>query len=438
MMGTNAPYKPTLADKWAIGGTWVILAVIASLTHGLGITLQGLWQFASGNVAALKATPYDYEWLLPAVLGSVVIAIPLMLAADWLAQRVYGKATSNIFQRRTMGLRKVPGATGLLLAVTVKRDVIDELWARGFILGLLALPLGTVIGEVPAFYLLFTASAIPQILEYRHHYQDKKEQRQLGRLLPQFFGMVILAVIFVQFGLLASVIVHVLYNLVLASLDRFTARQRQGIWRVFVASGLLTIVSFALLNEPFSRITHFEFYDFYHYLWAVLGLSGLLMFVLELLLYDPEPKEGYLPPHKVPTGPSVAEAIFKNHYRLESTPVHFTTRDLFVSEISNAIQATFVLCVWVGVGYTVIHFLPAAQPYWLAIVATPAVFFYIAGSSSVSINGTARLVWENAPVLLLIIQAFLVLGFWPGVLIMVVRELVCRLIRRPIRYAGLG
>lgn len=435
----DEPYRATLHDKWALAGTWLILASIAGITNGITTALHGLVQFFTGDVAGLKDTHYGHDLFLPAVLGSIVIAVPLLFAASWVAERVYGKATSNYMQRRTMTLRKVDGATVHIVRATAVRDVVEELFARGFLLGLLALPFGSLIGQTVAFYVLFGLSAIPQVLAYHHMYRDEKEQRQLGRLAPHFLGMVILAVAFVQFGLLASVLVHLLYNLVLASLDRFTAYNRQGVKRVIIGSSILVILGVGeLLLQGLSpiEILHLEFTSFHHYLWAVLCLSGLLMLVLELLMYDPEPLEVGLV-RRVPAGPSSAEAVYKGHFRVVTEEVKPSTTQLFAGEIANAFLATATTCMWAILVYGVANVFVVPPFYWIAMVAVPAVLCYIFGSRSVSVNGTARVVWENGPVLILVISAFPVIGFWPTVAVSVCREIACRLIRRPIRYAGM-
>lgn len=389
---------------------------------------------------AYKGRSTGMSGCCPAVLGAIVIAVPLMAAASWLAEKLYGKATSNYAQRRTMGLRKLNGATVLVVKATVWRDILEETYARAILLGLATVPLGALIGESGAFYALFALGAVPQVWEYRSMYRDKREQKQFGRLLPQFAGMVILAVVFAQFGLIASVLVHVLYNLVLASLDRYTAQARRGAGRVVVGSVLLAaggLAGLVLLGETPWHIANLQFSGFYGYLWASLFFSGLLMLVLELLLYDPEPLEAALV-RKVPVGPNVAEAIYKGNYRVETHEFKPTTTQLFAGEIANALPATFFTCVFVllanGLDYL---FGPIPRVYWVAIVAVPAVLMYLFGGRSLSVNGTARLVWENAPVLLLIISAFPVIGFWPAVGVSLCREVACRLVRRSIRYAGM-
>lgn len=436
----NTPYKATPADKWALYGTWAILAIIALTTHGVAIVLHGLVQFMTGDIANLQSGHYGYEWMLPTVLGAIVVAVPIMAVASWLAGKLYGKATSNSMQRRTMGLRKLDGATALVVKTTVWRDILEETYARAILLGIATVPLGALIGKTAAFYVLFVFGALPQVLEYRHMYHAEREQMQLGRLWPQLVGMIILATVFAQFGLVASILVHVLYNLVLASLDRYTAHARRGAWRViagsstFVMTGLTGLL---VMSTTPRQILHLQVSGFYGYLWASLLFSGLLMLVLELLMYDPEPLEVGLV-RKVPVGPSISEAIYKGKYRVVTDEQKPSTVQLFAGEVFNALSATLVTCMFVLLAHSLDHlFGPIPRVYWITIVAAPVVLMYLFGSRSVSINGTARLVWENAPVLLLIISAFPVIGFWPAAAVSICRELACRLVRRSIRYVGM-
>src|SRR6476469_1131384 len=107
----DIPNRATLADRWAMIGTWLIVAIIANTTGGVAIILRGLGQFFTADIAGLKNAHYPYELILPAVLGAITIAVPMVFAIVWLADKLYGASSSSTLQRRTMGLRKVDGAT---------------------------------------------------------------------------------------------------------------------------------------------------------------------------------------------------------------------------------------------------------------------------------------------------------------------------------------
>jgi hypothetical protein len=432
----HTSYRATLADTWAAIGSWLIIALIAGGTGGIGIILRGLGQFFTADISGLTTTHYPYELMLPAVLGAITIAVPLIFTISWLADKLYGKATLSSLQRRTMGLRKIDGATVAIFKVTVVSDVIEELFARGFLLGLLTIPLGMLIGETAAFYVLIVCNTLPYVVRLHYMHHDERRQHPLSQLAPQFMAMIILAVIFVQFGLVASVLVHLLYNLLLVSTDRFTAGTRRGTSRVLIASSLLIVIGlggYLASGQSWELLLHLPYASFFEYLWASMFFSGVLLLILELLLYDPEPLNVSIV-HKVPAGPSVSEAIFKGHYQLKTDEIKPTTMQLFSGEIANAFLATGGTCLCVLLVNFVATFWPLPPNYWFTAVASLAVPLYIFGSRSVSFNGTARLVWENGPILLLVISAFPVIGFWPAASIALARELVCRLIRRPIRY----
>lgn len=431
-------YRMTLGDRWAIFGTWAVLLVVSWWSGGLAMVAAGLRQFFTADIAGLQQSAHPGSLFLPTVIGAIAVGLPLAAAFGWIATALYGKAQSNWLQRRTAHLPRLHGSSALMFKAIVWRDLVDELFARGFVLGLLLAPLSKILGLPMAFYLLFAISATPVLVESLRRYGSEKEQQQLLRVLPQYLMVIVLSVVLVQYGLIASILVHLGYNLVLASVDRYSARRRAGTGRVIIGSLLLIAVSFIGLDKPLNDIAHLQLHGFADYVWGMLFFSGVLMLMLELLMYDPETLEAKSSIRRTPTNLS-AETIFKGTvtYDVAVTEVRPTTAQLFWGELANSVMAPAVICILVAVIGLVTAPLHLAFGTWLAVTALFTVPFYIFGGGAVSINGTARLFWENTPILLLGLSAFPVLGFWPTAVALVLREIPCRLIRRSIRYAGM-
>ncbi|HSX30276.1 MAG TPA: hypothetical protein VLE73_06995 [Candidatus Saccharimonadales bacterium] len=432
----DKPYKITLGSTWAFVGTWLGLALLGWTTGGTQVMVWGLGHFITGDVMALQQAHYGVRGIIPLAIGAVVVTIPLVLAIGGLVTLALGKTKNNVLQRRTMVLPKLYDATPLLIKSTVWEDIVDELFARGFLLGVLTIPLGWLIGPVWALYIMLFVSAVLQTRQFRHMYQKESGARQAARLLPQFAGLIIFAVVFVLAGLAASVLAHVLYTLALASLDRIATGKRVGRWRVIAASIVIAVGGWLLSESAPGQLAIPSSLHFWPYLGFVWFVSGISMLVVELLLYDPEPREVLLT-RKVPNGSSLAEAMYKGHFTVQTTERTVDTFGLFAGEILNGVAATAVTCAFVLLGNTLQHFLHFGTDVWLAVVGLPAVTVYVMGSTSYSLNATARHVWENAPALLLVVYAFAALGFWQGVAIALIRELCVRLARRSLRYASI-
>jgi hypothetical protein len=114
--GDGEPVRLGVAEHWATLATWLVLLGVGLWTGGVKLILQGLAQFFTGDVSGLLGDHHDDGQVLPDVIGAVALLAPVMFVSGALMIAVYGRRSSNLFQRRT---REVPRNLSVPLALPV-------------------------------------------------------------------------------------------------------------------------------------------------------------------------------------------------------------------------------------------------------------------------------------------------------------------------------
>lgn len=290
---TEVKYQPSGA--WTAFGLWLILLGVAVVSGGFGKLWAVTADFVTFDLPTMRALENSLQNLLPIMAAAIVVEVPIIIAVGAWLNKIYGEAKSHKLAALFTGIKR----HYMRLTVTV---VLEELIARGLFLGVPWLVFGDKLPTVGYLVLFLLGNAL-WALAHLGNFASKSEQ-QWGRVLPQLLGGIPLTIVFVNFGLLGSIMVHLAFNYLLMS------TMRKGIFNkgemlVIAWHGVIAVVSGVLLvghygkslwdlgrwfdhNTQSFAITGWELP---HYLLAAILTGSLLTIIAELLQFDLHPTQ---------------------------------------------------------------------------------------------------------------------------------------------------
>lgn len=280
----NTPEPETSAGLFTMVGLSLLLAAIAYFYGGFAVVGSDLHEFLTGHVFDLtKGTD-----LLPTSLAVICGMLAASMASAVLVGKLLGKASGEHAIAKEMAKMAPGNQLGNLLFVVF----LEEVLARGLFLGLLTRIPG-LHGPV-AFYWLFLLGNLGWAALHLFNFTDPKD-RHILRVLPQFIGGVFLTYIFVKFGFLMAVVVHLGFDALVFSVHKRESITRRDV-EITIYSAVLALVSYMLVSKPFTDLqpwfsnTNSSFvipgWGFWDYLKMHLCITSALSAMCGLLLFD--------------------------------------------------------------------------------------------------------------------------------------------------------
>ncbi len=377
---------------WTLLGLYAILAFFASRGHGFEHAWMLIKSFFIGDIAAIRSIGDTLNILLPTAAAIVVIELPLVVVIGIALKNLYGESKSHSLLKAFSGNKR----HYMMMTLTV---VAEELLARGLFLGL---PLLLTGGQLPTFaiYALFILGNGIWALIHLGNFKNRSE-RQLLKVLPQFIGGFALTAVFLNFGLVGSIVVHLAFNNLLMSVYRKGTFNQDEIaviiWRSALLVGSTCVLWFSYGKSLFDLSYWFYGDNFavpgwqwQHYLLAVLAITSALTILGDLLLLD--------------VLPEAVKAMEQIGYIVIITALSFG--------------------IFFGLGL-----LGVAID--IQVLAMALVFLLVRRSGSA--NGMTRVFWIGLPSLMAVLCAILALGpqslAWMVVLVVTLAELPDRYFR---------
>lgn len=367
-------------------GTFGLLAFVAWKAGVFGIVTSELAMLLSGKFREIDNSHTAFLMMFPVILAVVVLKLPCNVGAVILQAKILGKsgkhAPSDFFKEMEEGNHFFTFFVLVLL---------EELFARWLFLGLLTkIPFlsGTV-----AFYALFLIGNSIWALIHLSNFKEEKD-RKILRVLPQFVGGIFLTYVFVKYGLLAAILTHFASNAVLLATAKF--QRINMIDGLIVGHGALcATISYALMEKPLIDILpwfadnptfRLEGWEFWDYVKVSVFLSGCIVVIFGLLLYD-----------RGGTGKKEA------------------SKDIGAMSIARiAGYAVVGILVIVGLLYGIYALLGlfiASTPHRVFVVA---ILYCALLHKSTSGSAVARTFWSGLPDAYIMICILQALGFWPA------------------------
>lgn len=363
-----------------LAGVWCILLGFALWSGGFGRMWTAILGFVSGNLDAVRAINDSLVSLLSIMAASVVIEAPLMVLILALIRAVAQDPQGDHAVDKLLNSGTKPYY--LIMTATV---TAEELVTRGIFLGI---PLLITSNRLPdwMFYGLFLVGNAVWAAVHLHNYKLKSDRNPI-RILPQFIGGITLTIVFVNYGLLGAIMVHLAFNFLMLS------AMRKGIFNkgeilVILWHALVAIISFVVLTQIFGKslldLGHWfdanvhsfviPGWQIEHYLAVTLFLASAITILGELLLFDLHPAQ------------------------IEAAGLDGFGQAMVILALSFI---SFFGLQFIGV------------PFDTRVLIMALVFLVVRKSASGS--GMARVFWIGLPVLMLQLYAILALGWNSGV-----------------------
>jgi hypothetical protein len=374
--------KAKAAGAWTAVGTFVLLVAITIASGGYVEAFSALLSFMTFDTSSIlghDGLSIAGMGVLTAFLVIDVLAC-VMLLCIMRCMRVQipnsGLSFDGLFGKSDMSFAKI-------IAVIA----VEELFARALFLGLFGMWFQ---GEVATYVLFLLGNGLWALVHLTNF--KKKEDRKIWLVLPQFIGGIILSVVFLAYGFLAALLVHIAFDMVIFSMHkRDVPNWRTGIVVIYDVAALVLGLCFVWSQLPdLAAWTQLDGsfvingWSFWDYFWALVVGSAALSIVGELLLFD-------------------------NHDIDDDRP----------GVIRYAAGVVLVLVLMMGV-----HFLLGfviADTLSRLIVASALVLFLTKTRGG---SHLARIFWIGLPSAMLLMCAVLALGFWWGMLLLGLTMLV--------------
>jgi len=289
------PFEDSVKDPQLLGvfsllGTSIVLFCFAYALNGYAEALNDIRLFFSGRGEELVRLDKSILVAMGEILALITIDFCLMfvlgISTAWiLAKSLSGHVFANYLEDMTEGyhfLRMVLWTVG------------EELYARVLFLKLLR-QVSFLQGEWQLYLLVLLGNSTWSIA-HLYHYRDRKD-RNWWRTLPQFLSGLFFSIVFLRYGIEATLLAHLAATMVLFSVYR---RQRiNEIDAVIVlVRALIAAVSITLLEKPiigalktwlsFAPSFQVDGWRFIDYMLTGLFLGAVLGIVFDVLLYDRE------------------------------------------------------------------------------------------------------------------------------------------------------
>jgi hypothetical protein len=373
---TSADARPVKATGfWTMAGTWGILLAISIVSGSLAKVTYAAYSFVTGDLDSIRNLGSFGFTYFSFVAGILVYMLPM----GWvfgLVVHAFSPTESHLdsFQDRF----RTPRQTFFFLMLLL---VGEELFARALFLGLG----GMLFTSDTAYYILFFLGNGLWAAVHLYNFKANKDRKKFWLVLPQFVGGVFLTVTFASYGLLAAILAHVAYDMLLFCMDRID-KFNLGEGLVVAYNVVLLALSWIFLDENIFALEQWLSFDgqytipgwtFNDYLWAVVFVYAALTIIAELLLYDLEPL--------------------------------YDISDLTTRALGSLILIGIIFGLYWLMGLVVSDV--ASRLY----VITLLIMFSV---KTVSGSGLARVFWVSVPVALTVLSACFAVGFWWAVLLM--------------------
>ncbi len=373
--------KTESVNWWTPACLIVVLAVFAYQSGGFTRFGMLLWDFLTGNLAGTRAGTNQFGELFPQGAAAILADIAASLVLVGLAIAVYGKPKS--LRRIWSGPRweRVPGPEFLGITIIV---LLEELGARWFALGVL--PKLPFLHSDIAFYALVLVGNGLWALIHFSNYKDPAE-RHVMFVLPQFVGGLALTVIYINFGLLGALLVHLGFNAVMFAVDRISKFGAANGFIIFW-NLILVVLASAVLDRPLSdlltwlhsdHLSALPGWSFWDYFWAAILIGAVLDVVGEVMLFDRE-----------------SDDLGLEH-------------GIVITAVS--------LIALVGVIYGLFAFLGLFSHSLAPRLVVMAILLLMLAGRSASGSGVSRIFWIGIPALFAEVCFMQVVGFWPACLL---------------------
>lgn len=269
-------------------GTFGVLALIAWKTGALEIVMNELPIFLLGGFHEITAPHTTFLKMVSVILAVVVVDFPCAVGLAYLQAKILGESGEH---EVTESLKKMK--VGHHFFISFVFIFLEELFARWFFLGVLTKI--TFLSGPIAFYLLFLIGNGIWALMHLGNFK-KREDRHVLRILPIFSGGFFLTYVFLKYGLFAAVLAHFALDAILFAFHK--TQDVNAVDCLIVGYGALCmIVSYVFMeksladilpwfaNNPIFRLPGWGFWDYVKF---SVFLSGSLIVVFGLLLYDRE------------------------------------------------------------------------------------------------------------------------------------------------------
>ncbi|PIP69304.1 hypothetical protein COW91_00220 [Candidatus Nomurabacteria bacterium CG22_combo_CG10-13_8_21_14_all_32_8] len=204
----NVPVMELMGIFSALG-TLGLLALISWKAGVFRMVINELKLLISGEFQEISKNHTSFVMMFLVIFVVVILNIIYSFCLLTLISKILGKSGKHTASETL----KERGSKYLFFSFFAEASA-EELVARWFFLRLLTKI--TFLSGTVAFYVLFLIGNSLWALIHLSNYK-KREDRKILRVLPQFIGGIFYTYIFLKYGLLATVLEHVVFNIILLS-----------------------------------------------------------------------------------------------------------------------------------------------------------------------------------------------------------------------------
>ena len=287
-MAEKSEVKIGFVSIWSFLGSLLLIWFCALYFGMLGTVGKDFLSLVSGSVGGIIPGSDSFLEMLPFLLAVLAIEVPVTIFCSITAVAVLGKHGQHAVGEFLNRMKDGHHFKTFFVLVA-----LEEIAARWFFLGFLRQ--WSLLAGPLAFYCLFLLGNGLWALVHLMNFKEKKD-RNILLVLPQFVSGFFFTIIFLKFGLLASILTHFASNAVIFSLTRKQNVNHVDLLIVLYA-GVCALVSYWLMGKPLADLApwfslaptfQIEGWSFWDYFKAVMFLESVFVFAFGLLFYDRE------------------------------------------------------------------------------------------------------------------------------------------------------
>lgn len=239
----NTPTPTSALGAWSLVGLTAVVSLIAWYFGGFSVMLADLPTFLTGGAFELTRGNHIFAGCMAAVVLSIATAV----ASAAVVSLVVGNDQGEHAVARELANMTPGNQFGSLLFVVL----LEEIFARGLFLGLLT-RIPFLDGPVGFYAMFLLGNALWAAVHLTNF--TRAEDRNLWRVLPQFAGGVIITYVYLKYGFLMGVVVHLGYDALL-----FSVHKREPVtgkdMGLTIYAGVAALVAYLCLSKPLTDLS---------------------------------------------------------------------------------------------------------------------------------------------------------------------------------------
>lgn len=280
----NRPLRKSRPEGiWSMAATWAMMILLGLYLGGFLPVGRALQAFFSGDIASIRNWGLVNSASLGFLASILVIMLPVGLGTGMLVLRICGipQAVNNLEQ-----YTERPKPVFMFIMVLL---FAEEVFARWLFLGVLP----HINDSHIAYYIYFLLGNAIWAGLHLYNYPVASDQ-QLLRVLPQFVIGIFLTIVYLLFGFLAALLVHIAYDMLISCLHKLNKFNSGEIYSI-IYNAAVALIAWLVVHPELGALRNWLHFDgqfalpgwrLQDYIAAMLIVTCILTVLGDIFLYD--------------------------------------------------------------------------------------------------------------------------------------------------------